>query len=439
MNEILNNEIVKFKEEKSLAEKERYIEEILKKITNKKIVIYGAGAVGKSLQISINEVGLKMESFIDKRYFELKEIDGYNVFSPDKLVDLDENEHIIIIAINAEVIRSFNNEAFTNIENKCPNVPIVGCGAELLNILRFHKCMEKYKNNEEFNLSGCLDCGAETIKCEIYEKYLHNIALNKREKTLNKSKAFDWFGYIIGQKCTLKCKHCCEQIPYIQNGKFVKTATIINDCIKIASSTNFLRYIELIGGEPFMHPDLANIIDELLKIENVGYIKIFTNGTIVPSDSLCKILKNKRVVVNLSNYTDQVNDKLLENILETKEKMKLYKIEYVYSESKTWTDWGDFTFRNRPDVELKKNFKDCFIANCHRLYEGKLFRCPRQYAAIMLGEMQYTEGQYIDINKLTREELAIALDKFEQLEFTEACQRCDMPYDCPIVPAGLQL
>ncbi|MCI9664872.1 MAG: hypothetical protein HFI46_13505 [Lachnospiraceae bacterium] len=53
--------------------------------------------------------------------------------------------------------------------------------------------------------------------------------------------------------------------------------------------------------------------------------------------------------------------------------------------------------------------------------------------------MSYTEGEYIDLNAYDSEELARRLDRFEELEFTDGCRRCDMPFDSPVIPAGIQL
>ena len=243
----------------------------------------------------------------------------------------------------------------------------------------------------------------------------------------------------MGQHCSLKCKDCCECVPYFKDPVFSECSTILSDCSKIAASCEFIRYIELVGGEPFLHPQFQQVLEGLLQIENVGYIKIFTNGTIVPKGELLNILKDPRIVLNVSNYTAQAKGRLLENIYKTMSLLNENGIRYVYSESKEWTDWGGFHDRGRTEEQLIENFSHCFIANCHRVFQGKLYRCPRQYAGIQQGKMELTEGEYVDLNRCASEDLARELDAFEELLFTDGCRRCDMPFDCPVIPAGIQL
>ncbi len=414
-------------------------EKFVESLRGYEIIIYGAGAVGTSVLSALRMNGMEPLFFVDRRYKECPCIDGIRVEPPEKLALVPYEGAIIIMAINAEVIRVFDREPLENIKKYNPYIKVMREGVNVANILRSAHCYQKLYENRVFDLAECLDCGGETRLCSIYQKYLYRIAGVPASRVGSRSQKFDWFGYIMGQYCSLKCKDCCEHVPYFKNPVFSKYDTILSDCSKIAASCEFIRYIELVGGEPFLHPDLERILKGLLQIRNVGYIKIFTNGTIVPKDEVLKILTSDRIVVDLSNYTSQTTGRLLENIHKTMDKFKEYNIRYIYSESKEWTDWGDFHDRGRTDEELAYNFSHCFCANCHRVFQGILYRCPHQYAGIQRGMMSYTEGEYIDLNAYDSEELARRLDRFEELEFTDGCRRCDMPFDSPVIPAGIQL
>lgn len=426
-------------EKSSLHEKMILAGNVIEKLSAKIIVIYGAGAVGHSLLESLQRHKITPAVFIDKEYETIKTVNGIAVKSPESLAEFDADTSLLIIAINAEVIRRVKDSVYENIDRYNPNLTVVEDGAELVYAMNFSYCNQALQRGESLDLVHCLNCSAETKHCDIYENYLREIAILPSKKITEPSKKFDWFGYIMGQYCTLKCKHCCEHVPYMKNPVFVKKETIIEDCKKVAEACDFLRYIELIGGEPFLHPNFVNVLKELLEIKNVGYIKTFTNGTVVPSDELCDVLKNRRIVINFSNYTDQVKGKLLHNIYATINKLKKNNIPYIFSTSKLWTDWGGFELREKTDEQLKRDFRDCFCSNCHRLFNGIMYRCPHQYAGLALKKMQFIEGEYVEIHRLSNQELADALNKLEAVDFTDGCRRCDMPYDCPIVPAGLQL
>lgn len=422
-----------------LNQKYGIAEKFLRILKGFKIIIYGAGAAGTSLLSALRQNGMEPDFFVDRRYRECHSVNGIKVCPPEMLAAVSSENAIVILAINAEVIRIFRKEPFENIKKFNPAIEVLPIGADVISILKFVHCHRRLQNNGRFNLTECLDCGGETRLCDIYQQYLYKIAVGHKTLADRKSKKFDWFGYIMGQYCSLKCKDCCEHVPYYKNPVFSKRETIISDCQKIAASCEFIRYIELVGGEPFLHPDFKEVLEGLLQIENVGYVKIFTNGTVVPKEEILRILENNRIVVDLSNYTSQATGRLLENIYETMEKLKEHNIRYVYSESKEWTDWGDFHDRGRSEQELAYNFEHCFCANCHRVFQGILYRCPHQYAGIQRGLMGYTEGEYIDLNAHDYDTLAQKLDAFEELKFTDGCRRCDMPFDCPVVPAGLQL
>lgn len=439
MNILFEDEIRNFKETIKETERERISDNIIRYLRSKKIYIYGGGATGTTLTAALKSHGIVPFLIIDRRFNSIREINGCRVDSPESLSKVDVKNSLVIIAINAEVIRNFNNETYLNIDKFCHNIDLIEVGADITNILNYVKCSEKLRKGDSFNLVNCLNCGAETRNCSIYNQYLRKISKKSSVMYGQLSLNFDWFGYIMGQHCTLKCKHCCEHVPYLKNKKFSSPEVIISDCRKIANACEFIKYIELIGGEPFLHPNLVEVVKALLEIENVGYIKMFTNGTIVPDKEMVDLLKNPRVVLNFSNYEGQVNGKLAENIQMFKKILFDERIDYIFSESKIWTDWGDFNLRNRTNEQTAYNASHCFIYNCHRVYNGILYRCPHQYAGIEMGYIEDIEGEYVDLNKTSDCDLGVKLEAFENLPFTEACKRCDMPFECPEVPAAVQL
>lgn len=273
------------------------------------------------------------------------------------------------------------------------------------------------------------------------DEYLCNIASKSDiDKSGFKLEYNKFFGCIMGNICTLRCKHCCEMVPYYQEKSFAVAEDIINSCRKIADSSGFTMYIELIGGEPFLHPQIVFILQELLKIGDVGYIKVFTNGTVVPKPELCEILKNPRVVLVWSNYQDTISSKMLANVEKTREVLESNNIPYIYSMSKTWLDFSSFDYVEKTESELEKDVDDCFIANCHRLYNGVLYRCPHQYAAVRLYGMEADEKDCVELEKYSSlEELSKKLYEFKNLQYVGACKCCVVPYKAEEVPAGEQL
>ena len=110
--------------------------------------------------------------------------------------------------------------------------------------------------------------------------------------------------------CNIKCKHCFLDCYHDIKKKNFLAIDKIQDALKC----NFkdLKTIYLTGGEPFLHPNINEIIAKSLNKANV---KIFSNGTLI-SEKRLKILKtlednskNKiSFILSLDHFTEGRND-----------------------------------------------------------------------------------------------------------------------------------
>ncbi|MBR2895924.1 MAG: hypothetical protein IKC03_09780 [Oscillospiraceae bacterium] len=414
---------------------------LIEELNKRSIVIYGAGASGKEIAATLREVSVIVEAFIDKKAEEIREVAGIQVYPPAELCRFRGEKLLIIVAVDPQIFKNSPKEIEQNISNYCgENCEIVSYGRDLLYVLRHALCSRKIKTGHKFNIIDCINCGAESRGCEIFMEYLKRT--NTKELRENHRQEFtQYFGYIVGQRCTLKCRDCCELVPYYQHGTQVSKDIILGDCRKLAAASKFTMYIELVGGEPFLHPELPEILEGLLQIENVGFVKIFTNGTVIPGERLLEVLKNERIVLMWSNYTHAVQGKLYENIMKTRGALEKAGVRYIFSHAETWLDFAaDFELTNKSEEQLQRDFQDCHIADCMRLYCGKLYRCPHHYAGIHTGKLEAIEKEILILDDYqTPEELSVGLYEFRQMPYVEACKRCRLPYDAKEVPAAVQL
>lgn len=437
----LQKEIEQFKKETENEAKDNISKEIQQCLRKEKIIIYGAGAAGKALGAVLDRLHIKIECFVDRKFRDIVEINGRKVLGVDYLQKYRNERVLVIVSIDTQLFLEFQDEIEKNINQYCPQSLVIPYGRDLILALKYGMCKNILLSNANFSIADCINCGAESRGCDIFDEYLRNIASKSViDKTSFKTKYYKYFGYILSNVCTLKCKHCCEMVPYYREKGFVEADIVIENCRKIADASQFTMYIELIGGEPFLHPDIIYILQELLKIEDVGYVKIFTNGTVVPSEQLCAVLKNPRIVIVWSNYQDVLEGALLDNVNRTREIFEKEGIEYIYSMSKTWLDFSSFDYVDKSEKELEKDFEDCHLANCHRLYEGVLYRCPHQYAAMRLGKIKIEEKYCVDIGEAdSLEELSKKLFDFINLQYVDSCRYCVVPYKAREVPAGEQI
>ena len=403
-------------------------------LLKKKIIIYPTGSMGRTLGNTLREQGIPVEFYVDRAAADIGAVDGVPVRNLQALGALTE-DHIALVSVNLDTMM---RQLIGQVRHHNSSLTILN-GFQVNRLLRHSLCLKKLNALESFDLIACEKCGFERHECSIAMQYLKRIAGTREIQNDWRSPALDWFGYIVGQVCTLKCIHCCEAIPYLKEHKFVHRDVIIRDVRKMAASSRFLTFVELIGGEPFMHPDFKSLIQELLEIKNIGYIKSFTNGTVVPDIELCQLLKNPRFMLQVSNYEKQTTGKLLENIHKTRAILKEQSVPYIFTQNFEWQDFTSFDLHHTDENKVKTVFNACMLRNCNRLYRGMLYRCPHQYAGVQLGILNRHPVECVDINQYEGLELAKALEAFESVQFINACRYCLMPFDAPNVPAGIQL
>ncbi|GAF90989.1 unnamed protein product, partial [marine sediment metagenome] len=113
---------------------------------------------------------------------------------------------------------------------------------------------------------------------------------------------------ILTYVCPNKCRYCFAP-NYISSQKNIRFMSLHN----FRLITNFLKKsnltnIRLLGGEPLIHPNIDQILDEIEQDDFFEIISIFTSG-VFPS-SLVERLNNEKIilVINLNHQKDYSRD-----------------------------------------------------------------------------------------------------------------------------------
>lgn len=109
----------------------------------------------------------------------------------------------------------------------------------------------------------------------------------------------------IISKCNLRCKHCFQD----DYQKIMPLKTIKKD-LNILDKAGIFE-IELTGGEPFLHPNILEIINFCCKKPSFS-LNITTNGTFLNEENISSILCFNNIVSFLVSLdgTKDVNDKI---------------------------------------------------------------------------------------------------------------------------------
>ena len=241
-------------------------------------------------------------------------------------------------------------------------------------------------------------------------------------------------GLRLTSYCNLNCKDCADLIPE-QKSCHYNYDMLIEDRNKVLSVVDFIQEVLLIGGEAFLYPHMAEIIDYCGKSPKIGKIIITTNGTMIPSEKLMQTIKDNKVIMRVSGYGVDVAPKRAELVEKIKE-------QDIPLEGMVWRSIGDEKYRNRDEAELKKVWRECGMNACVTLaHRGRIYYCARSLAADELESYPNPKpGEYVDVRNTTVEELAAKINKFYSLEYISTCNYCDgLVASSPVVPTAAQI
>jgi organic radical activating enzyme len=418
----------------TLTRTDDILRQFKEELGGRKLIIYGASVIGASAYRVMRELGVDVMYIVDRDADELDDIDGFKVRKPESLAEIsDLQNYLVLIAASRVTSKSVLSDmaaggyAFTAVEN----------GEDVTNVLQCAVCAIRHKEGRDGKLADCGICSVLDNQCPVFRKRGEDVigAAFKDDKKRSKRNAM--IGYPLGKVCTLNCRHCCESLPLYSGRQrsFVDTETVKRDIERLASACEYITKVEFIGGEPFLHPGLEEIVQETLEIGNVAFVQIFTNGTVQPSDKLCEIFANERTAVHISDYSSVLTDVQKRRVELTKETLSKRGVSYALGAGKKWFDFSSFEYRDDDDTELSKSYSACFLHHCNRLCDGVLYVCPHHYAGVGLGYIDPCSDT-VRIHELEEEELAEALDRFKTMDFAEACRYCKMPWDAPVIPGG---
>lgn len=238
---------------------------------------------------------------------------------------------------------------------------------------------------------------------------------------------------IVTEKCSLRCRDCRALIPLVEHPADEPIELVKKEIDQILASVDRVVDIEPIGGEPFLYPDLAELLCFLCSKDKVDNVWITTNGTILPDADLTAALRHEKIYVEMSNYGH------IEQMAKTVHYFEAHGIQFSVFPNQIWSDVGGTECRNRSLDALKKEYSNC---NCQYVlkyvWDNKIWICPRAPRLSTLGVFE-SEHDYIDLEKEDRESLRDKLTGFFFQEYAEACNYCNQgDLDIDYLPAGIQ-
>lgn len=372
----------------------------------KHVILWGASFQGKAIGKKLLEKGIKIECYWDIRYDELKEVNGLQVQEP--YIAEDKENTLIIVCIGNRVIVGrlmveLEAKGFVNI--------IPGDYLYMGMLCPFDK-------TTGINARRC----SATMECrQVYCHRLGNIikdACSERDNPIHLTS----ITLIINQICSLKCKYCTSYMNEYPIKKRVNfpVERICKDIDIFFDIVDTVGTITVMGGEPFMHPDLSLIIEHLCTKKNFGLISIATSGTFPIKKEQLEGLRDKRVNVSFSNYTPSISEKQRDIFYQNIDLVKASNICHTVGLfSPEWIKPSTLY-----DLGKNKEEKICKIKSCdhwNQIKNGKVHPCDLASAVYSLGVADY-KTDYVDLTEdISLEEMRKKLQEYLDRPFYETC------------------
>ena len=353
----------------------------------KTVIIFGAGIAGKGVLKILRQEKIPVAAFHDNGALQPYSVEGIPVARMN-FSTLNRGEVVFILAIHNM------DEAVKQLEESGGFSWLPAY--DLLN--------EK---------TSALLSFMEFQKFEAMQFYFERF-LDKKLLTLNS------LDFVITERCSLRCRECSNLMQYYAAPKNFSVEDLKRELDLTCAVFDEIYEIRIIGGEPFVHPNWDEILQYIASKENIKRISIYTNGTLLPSDSQCEVLKATNAWLSISDY-----DELSRKLEPLKKKLAAYEIPSEVKAIPHWTHCSSFVKHNRTREELAEVFRKCCARDLATLLNGKLYPCPFISNAMNLKAIPAVENDFVDLTATPDlESLRQKVRKLFSRPFFDSCDRC---------------
>lgn len=384
------------------------------------IILYGAGDVGQAYYAQILDNGYcNLLAWVDKSFMTYSEY-GLEVTAPQN-ADYVRCDNVVIAVFDMQSAVQINDYLLT-----------LGCPQE--------KIVWNYDERFTFR-DSIYESRIARIAGDTFKRYLNRIGI--KEDSAEYSSYINKFETELrGQDkliiprvvlelttaCTLKCKYCNNLMNLYAHPRHIGLNALKDAVDALTEAVDKVVILEMIGGEPFLYPDFAEILKYVITKEKILSVEITTNGTIVPKDNVLKLLSNDRVTVRISVYPNSGK------VEELKEALDSSRVSYEALDELYWMDSGNTEKRNRTEYELRNRYWKCGPSfECKTILDGKLFSCARAASLFDLG-IGRDEIGFVDLSDST--DLKRKIRDFMLRPYDIACDYCDVTDHWRKVDAG---
>jgi organic radical activating enzyme len=380
------------------------------------IILRGAGNFGAALGSFLLKTGVDKSKvrYWDVRASELHEVNGIPVEIPFT-GKLDNNHSIFINCIpngslsegggerdirNAKFVHRISGMALFE-ALMCPTNSASGLDAEV--------CLDA---------TFCNWCACKRLPSLVQKR--------GRKNHVAEALVFPVATFVINQKCTLRCRHCGQYINHYRTEDRINFGfeRIKQDMDRFFDAVDAIGFVSVIGGEPFLHPQLSRIIEHIWSKPNFGVLGVTTNGVCdISAQHLATLAKGPGRII-FSDYTVSLNDKQKKLFHANVKKVAASGINYTVGQP-LWGMPSSLIKQNHSDEVRKKMKSACDLtATCKTIQNGVYYPCSITTGIGTLGLADYKNDKIILDETASAVELREKIRSVDNLPFYQSCAHC---------------
>lgn len=411
-------------------------------IRGRRVMVYGAGKIGRRVLQALAWFGVSVECFWDIRADIIgSALDGTPVRKPDfdAVPEADRSTVVVIVTVFAENIAERIKEDLGR-----AGYPKVIAERAFINRLLHGECAARLRSGRfEFDLGTCHICPVVSDirhRCDIFDSYVQTHFAHGLPVDGGLDLVVPSAGVLVSNKCTLTCIGCNHlRDHYVpSNNVDIPPERIFADLNKLLSAVDMVNKLVIVGGESMLHPDIRVILEGILGLPKVGVVQVITNGTVIPKDeAVFDLLASPRVIVEISGYGSHIPVKFQRRVDQFLTHLATRGVRHRYVQTLQWFDFGGFEHRGYLDADLKRVFDTCcFVSN--DIFDGRMYKCSRSAYGTLIGKIPDYPDDYVDIRNLAIPDLRARMKQFLAMDRASVCQHCNGASNL-VIQAGRQV
>lgn len=242
----------------------------------------------------------------------------------------------------------------------------------------------------------------------------------------------------VTAKCNLRCKMCAVYIPKLYELGNVPEYEL--EDMKRAFKTYFdlveqVRLVSITGGEPMLHPHLAELLEYLLQYEErYSKLEVFTNGSLIIPEPVLKVIsKSEKMLLFVDNYGPQISKRVAEIEEQCRAFQARFTVRKYYGEDAHLGGWVDRSIlpERLSDEKAREHSRKCVTGRpggrLLTIFGRELVFCATPYCGWRIGAVPKSDVLGMD---LVEEETSLE-QKWEKLkamyngDFNPGCAWCN--------------